>query len=83
MGVFDVASPLFAWVDGLMAPWLPDVVRLVLWAVVAGVVSMALYRLTSNQAKLAAIKVPASQRRMPASETNGIPSEINGRLTAR
>ena len=48
MGVFDVASPVFSWLDGLMFGWLPDVLRLLFWGVVAAVASMALYRLTSN-----------------------------------
>ncbi|HEX5079980.1 MAG TPA: hypothetical protein VFV80_12585, partial [Geminicoccaceae bacterium] len=76
MGVFDVASPLFAWVDGLMSPWLPDVVRLVLWAVVAGVVSMALYRLASNQAKLAAIKAEMATLRQQLATFDGPFSEM-------
>ena len=70
MGVFDVASPLFAWVDGLMA-WLPDTLRLVLWAAVAGVASMALYRLVSNQAKLTAIKAEMAALRQEIAAFDG------------
>jgi hypothetical protein len=55
-GVLDLPAPLFSGVDGLLSGWLPLTVRLLLWAVVAAVASMALYRLTSNQPRLAAIK---------------------------
>ena len=55
-GVLDLPSPLLTGIDGLLSGWLPDTARLLLWAVVAAVVSMALYRATSNQPRLAAIK---------------------------
>jgi hypothetical protein len=71
MGVFDVASPLFAWVDGLMSGWLSATVRLVLWAAVAGIASMALYRVTSNQAKLAAIKAEIAAVRQEIAAFDG------------
>jgi hypothetical protein len=76
MGVFDVASPLFSWVDGLMSGWLPDMVRLLFWAVVAGVASMALYGLTSNQARLAAIKAEMAGLRKQITEFDGPFSEM-------
>jgi hypothetical protein len=78
MGVFDVTSPLFAWVDGLMSGWLPDTVRLLFWAVVAGVASMALYGLTSNQARLAAIKAEMAVLRKQIAEFDGPVSEMWG-----
>jgi hypothetical protein len=53
-GVFDLATPLLKRIDGVMAPWLPDIARLTVWGLIAAVVSMGLYRLTSNQTRLAA-----------------------------
>jgi hypothetical protein len=76
MGVFDVASPLFSWVDGLMSGWLPDTVRLLFWAVVAGVASMALYGLTSNQARLGSIKAEMAVLRKQIVEFDGPFSEM-------
>src|SRR5262245_53383029 len=76
MGVFDVASPLFAWVDGLMSGWLPDTVRLLLWARLPGVASMALYAVTSNQARLAAIKAEMAVLRKQIVEFDGPFSEM-------
>jgi hypothetical protein len=78
MGVFDVASPLFSWVDGLMSGWLPDTLRLVLWAVVAAIASMALYRVTSNQARLSAIKAEMAALRQEIAAFDGPMSEMWG-----
>jgi hypothetical protein len=78
MGVFDVASPLFSWLDGLISGWLPDTARLVLWAVVAGVASMALYGLMSNQAKLAAIKAEMAVLRQEIAAFDGPFSQMWG-----
>jgi hypothetical protein len=63
-GVFDLASPLFTRIDRLMSGWLPDLGRLSFWGLVAAFVTMGLYRLTSNQSRLAANKkeIAALQR---------------------
>jgi hypothetical protein len=65
-GLFDLASPVLARIDGLMSSWLPPLGRLTLWGLLAAFVSMGLYRLTSNQARLAANKeeIVALQRRL-------------------
>jgi hypothetical protein len=76
MGVFDIASPVFAWLDGLMAGWLPAVARLLVWGIVAGVASMALYGVTSNQAKLAAIKAEIVELRRQIAGFDGAFSEM-------
>ncbi len=70
-GVFDLASPALSWIDGLMSGWLPVTIRLLFWAVVTGVVSMALYRLASNQAKLTAIKAEMAALRRQLAEFDG------------
>jgi hypothetical protein len=77
-GVFDLASPAFSWVDGLMSGWLPDTIRLLFWAVVAAVASMALYRVTSNQAWLAAIKAEMAVLRAQMAEFDGPFGEMWG-----
>ncbi|MGH6899170.1 MAG: alkaline phosphatase family protein [Geminicoccaceae bacterium] len=53
-GVFDLASPVFTQIDRLMSGWLPDLGRLSFWGLVAAFASMGLYRLASNQSRLAA-----------------------------
>jgi predicted AlkP superfamily phosphohydrolase/phosphomutase len=78
MGVFDIASPVFSWLDGLMVGWLLDVARLLVWGIVAGVASMALYKVTSNQAKLAAIKAEIVDLRKQIAGFDGSFSEMWG-----
>jgi hypothetical protein len=82
MGLFDLASPALSWLDGLMSGWLPATARLVIWAVVAGALSMALYRLASNQARLAAIKAEAVALRKQMAAFDGPFGELWG-LTRR
>jgi hypothetical protein len=52
MGVFDVAAPLFDWIDGLAAQVLSSWLRLALWGMLAGAVSMLLYRWLSPQEQI-------------------------------
>lgn len=42
--------------DGILAQWLPAIVRFVFWGLLSGVLALALYALLSNQQKLARIK---------------------------
>lgn len=81
-GVLDLPSPLLGGVDGLLSGWLPPVARLVLWAVVAAVASMALYRVTSNQPRLAAIKAEMAALRSRIAGFDGPFAEMWG-LTRR
>lgn len=60
MGVFDLPAPLFAWLDAQAAA-LPPALRLAAWGVLAGLVSMGLYRLLSNQPRIRAGKQEVRQ----------------------
>lgn len=55
MGALDLPAPLFQLLDGGMA-FLPATLRLVLWSVVGGVLSMVLYALISPQKKISSVK---------------------------
>jgi hypothetical protein len=61
-----------------MSGWLPDVVRLLFWGIVAAVASMALYKVASNQAKLAAIKAEIVDLRKQIAAFDGSFSEMWG-----
>jgi len=69
MGLLDLPAPLFDLVDGAVS-FLPAVIRLALWSVVAGAVSMALYAVLSPQKKISAVKeaVRSSQARLAESD---------------
>jgi hypothetical protein len=61
MGIFDLPAPLLAWLDqgfGLVAP---PTLRLILWGLIGGVGSMALYWLLSPQAQIAGAKTAAAR----------------------
>lgn len=56
MGLFDLPAPLFAWLDGALARILPDLLRVILWGAVGGIVSMLLFRALSRQQRLGELK---------------------------
>ena len=68
MGLLDLPAPLFDLVDNRLQGILPPVVRLVLWAVVAAIASLAIYRWLSPQRRIAEIKAAAldARRRLNA-----------------
>jgi len=49
MGIFDAGGPFLAWLDGHTAGMIPAVIRLALWGLLSGLVSMLLYRWLSDQ----------------------------------
>jgi predicted AlkP superfamily phosphohydrolase/phosphomutase len=75
-GVFDLASPVFTRIDGLMAGWLPGAARLALWGLLAAFASMGIYRLTSNQAQLAANRDETAALQRKLTDFDGPLSEL-------
>ena len=61
MGFFDLANPLFDLLDSWLTVVSGATGRLVFWAILGSVVSMFLYRLTSRQEALAALKPQMKQ----------------------
>lgn len=55
-GWLDLASPVLSWIDGLLASFLPNTLRIALWGMLAGFLSMLVYKWTSNQKRLADLK---------------------------
>lgn len=72
MGLLDLPSPLFSWIDGQLIGFLPATAKLILWGVLAALGSMELYRLLSPQGRIeeleAALKV--TQQRLGEHEGN-------------
>ncbi|MDH3472486.1 MAG: hypothetical protein OEM59_02245 [Rhodospirillales bacterium] len=56
MGLFDLAAPLFEWLDARLASLLGDYARLLLWAALGAVLSMLIYALTARSAAIAEVK---------------------------
>ncbi|HKJ94161.1 MAG TPA: hypothetical protein VKA32_00860 [Gammaproteobacteria bacterium] len=53
MGLLDYPAPVFSWLDAEFGAVLPPTARLVLWGVLGGILSMALYRWLSPQRRIA------------------------------
>ncbi len=59
MGIFDLPAPLFTWADQVMSSFASPTLRLILWGLVAAVLSMGLYWLLSPQEKLTDVRTRA------------------------
>jgi hypothetical protein len=66
MGLFDLPSPLFAWLDRLAGMVLPPWLRLIVWGLLAASISMLLYRQLSDQDAISRGKhrLKAAQQRL-------------------
>lgn len=76
MGLFDLPAPLFSFIDGVLAAFLAPVVRLTLWGILAGWVSMLVYRWLSNQEKMAALKTLQQQQQRQIAAFDGEFAEL-------
>jgi uncharacterized membrane protein (DUF106 family) len=52
MGIFDLGGPVLAWLDSQIAGMIPPLLRLVLWGLLSGLISMLLYRWLSDQDRI-------------------------------
>ena len=71
MGLFDLPAPLFDLVDDTMASIMPATVRLILWALLAAVATMLLYKLLSPQTRIGQAKKDAREARKRLNEFDG------------
>lgn len=70
MGIFDLPAPVFDWLDALVSP-APSMLRLILWGVIGALISMGLYRLLSDQERIAAGKRELRQARQRLNDFDG------------
>ena len=71
MGLFDLPAPLFGAIDQLLAMALPGVLRLVLWGILAGWLTMVVYRRLSNQERIQVLKVEQKKQQKIISGFDG------------
>jgi hypothetical protein len=76
MGFFDLANPLLDLIDSCLAVFSDATGRLVFWAILGSFVSMFLYRLTSRQEELAALKPQMKQAQKALATFDGELEEI-------
>jgi predicted AlkP superfamily phosphohydrolase/phosphomutase len=61
LGWLDFASPVLSWIDDVLLGFLPSAVRIAIWGILASLGSMLIYKWTSNQKRLAELKVQARE----------------------
>ena len=71
MGLFDFPAPLFAAIDGLLGMALPPLLRLVFWGILAGWLTMVVYRRLSNQEKIGELKAQQKVQQKKITEFDG------------
>ena len=71
MGFFDLPAPLFGVIDQGLGLVLPALVRLVLWGVLAGWMTMVVYRRLSNQDKIRQLKIKQKKQQKIISRFDG------------
>jgi hypothetical protein len=76
MGLFDLPAPIFSAVDGVLAMALPPVLRLVIWGIFAGWLTMVVYRFFSDQEKIGTLKAQQKRQQQGISEFDGEFAEL-------
>lgn len=71
MGLLDLPDPIFSAIDGGLESFLPATFRLVIWAAIAGIGTLFLYRLVSPQGKIGTAKREARAARKRLNEFDG------------
>jgi hypothetical protein len=71
VGLLDLPAPLLSTVDDWLAPVLPPAARLVLWAAVAALLCMELYRLLSPQERIADTRLALADSRQRLDRFDG------------
>ena len=76
VGWLDVASPVLSRVDSALSTVVPSALRIVLWGLIASFGSMLVYKWTSNQKRLAGLKVQALEIREAMNTFEGEMDEL-------
>lgn len=71
MGLFDLPAPLFSALDQAMSAFMPPIARIVVWAILAGAVTITLYRFLSPQKRIGHAKREAKQARRNLNQFDG------------
>ena len=71
MGLFDLPAPLFGIIDGALAMAMPALLRLLIWGILAGWLTMIVYRLFSDQEKISRLKTRQKNQQKNIAEFDG------------
>ena len=75
MGLFDLPAPLFGAIDQFLS-FLPSALRLALWGVLAGWLTMVVYRRLSNQHRIGELKAEQKQQQKLINDFDGEFNEL-------
>lgn len=76
MGLFDLPAPLFGIIDEILAMAMPPVLRLVIWGILAGWLTMIFYRFFSDQERIGALKTLQKHQQKNITEFDGEFAEL-------
>lgn len=71
MGLLNVPAPIFSAIDQVMSGFVPPIGRLMIWAMLAGAITITLYRFLSPQARIGRAKREARLARRHLNEFDG------------
>lgn len=71
MGFFDLPAPIFGVIDQILGMALPGILRLVLWGILAGWLTMVVYRRLSNQERIQELKGEQKKQQQIISSFDG------------
>jgi len=76
MGLFDFPAPIFGAIDGVLAMAMPPLLRLVIWGIFAGWLTMVVYRRFSDQEKIGELKAQQKSQQKGIAEFDGEFAEL-------
>jgi hypothetical protein len=76
MGLLDLPAPIFSIIDGVLGMAMPPVLRLVIWGILAGWLTMITYRLFSDQEKIGTLKTLQKSQQKNIAEFDGEFAEL-------
>ena len=76
MGLFDLPAPLFGAIDDILAMVLIPILRLIIWGVFAGWLTMVVYGFFSDQGKIGRLKAQQKDQQKSIAEFDGEFAEL-------
>lgn len=76
MGLFDLPAPIFGAIDDILAMALTPMLRLIIWGILAGWLTMVVYGFFSDQGKIGRLKAQQKNQQKDIAEFDGEFSEL-------
>jgi len=76
MGLFDLPAPVFGAIDDVLALAISPVLRLVIWGIFAGWLTMVVYRIFSDQERIGELKAKQKNQQQEIAEFDGEFTEL-------